>query len=245
MCGRYTLTARADALAKRFLLEAISGDQLPGPLPPAGSLKPDYNISPGRPVVAIRREDATGRRQAVSFSWGLIPGWTKDLAQARPMNNARSETAAEKPMFRSAMRKRRCLIPADGFYEWKRMPHAKVPHYIRRRDGALFAFAGIWEHWSNEESELETCAVLTTGPNGLMEPIHDRMPVILEDREFDTWLNVEDFAPEDLNELTQPRDWKEMEAYPVSTLVNNVRNNDERLVQRQEAAPPPTQGELF
>lgn len=207
MCGRYTQTHSGADLAEAFQLSTE-------PEPP-----PRYNIAPAQPVSAI----IAGREYRI-FQWGLVPSWAKDYKIGYKLINARSETAAEKPSFRAAFKRRRCLIPADGFYEWIRTASnkKKQPFYIHLRERPLFAFGGLWEQWEGGDgSYLETCTILTTAPNELMEPIHNRMPVIIPVAEYDRWLTA---SPLQVKGLMKPYDADEMEAYPVSTLVNSPRN---------------------
>ncbi len=206
MCGRFTLRTPASVIAQQFRL----------PLVP--DLEQRFNIAPSQPV-AIVRDLADNPRQLVYCQWGLIPSWSKDASGSRHPINARCETVASSPMFRAAFRRRRCLIPTDGFYEWKPTGGKKQPFYIHRPDDRPFAFAGIWERWG-DDGELETCAVLTTAANELMRPIHDRMPVIVSPRDYDLWLDpaVEDAGP--LEKLFEPYPAGELEAYAVSTDVN-------------------------
>ena len=208
MCGRYTQTHSGSDLAAAFQLTTE-------PAPP-----PRYNIAPSQPVCAV----IAGREYRI-FQWGLVPSWAKDYKIGYRLINARSETAAEKPSFRAAFKRRRCLIPADGFYEWQRTANnrKKQPFYIHLRDRPVFALAGLWEQWkSGDGSYLETCTILTTAPNELMEPIHNRMPVIVPVADYDRWLTA---APDQVQPLMKPYNADEMEAYPVSTLVNSPQND--------------------
>lgn len=207
MCGRYTQTHSGADLAKTFQLTTT-----PDP-------RPRYNIAPSQPVSAI----ITGREYRI-FQWGLVPSWAKNHKIGYKLINARSETAAEKPSFRAAFKRRRCLIPADGFYEWQRTAgnKKKQPFYIHLRENPIFAFAGLWAPWeSSDGSYLETCTILTTVPNERMEPIHNRMPVIIPQAEYDRWLTA---SPAQAQELMKPYSSDEMDTYPVSTLVNSPRN---------------------
>ncbi|MCA9897857.1 MAG: SOS response-associated peptidase [Anaerolineales bacterium] len=190
-------------------------------LPPS---VPRYNIAPTQPVAAIRLAE-NGQREFTFFRWGLVPSWAKDLNIGSRMINARSETVAEKPSFRTAFKRRRCLIPADGFYEWQKQGSGKQPMFIRPVAERPFALAGLWEVWRDPDgSVLQTCTILTTTPNELMAPIHNRMPVIVEPEDFDLWLNPEP-DPEQGLHLLRPYPAEKMAAYPVSTVVNNPRND--------------------
>jgi putative SOS response-associated peptidase YedK len=205
MCGRFTLRTPAVDIAKYFNLSAQAEWQT--------ALR--YNISPSQDVPVIRSTD--GHRDLTMMRWGLIPSWAKDPKIGYSMINARSETAAEKPSFRAAMKKRRCLIPADGFYEWQKQGKTKQPFYIRLREQELFAFAGLWERWQ----DVESCTILTTSANELLAPLHDRMPVILSPNDYDTWL---DPATSDVSYLLDQYPAEEMIRYPVNPVVNNARH---------------------
>ena len=201
---------------------------------PEGSLfdRPRFNVAPTTPIAAIR-EGRNGGRELVALKWGLIPSWSRD---GKGFINARSETAAEKPTFRSAFKKRRCLIPADAFYEWqKKKDGTKQPFAIRLKGGDPLAYAGLWEIWTNRESgeEVESCTILTTGANELMKPIHDRMPVILPEEAYGPWLDQADAS------VLKPFDPATMEAFPVSTYVNNTRNEDQSAWSQQEKLVAP------
>jgi putative SOS response-associated peptidase YedK len=215
MCGRFTLRASASAIAEQFSLFEVP------------ELPPRYNIAPSQPVAVVRRRPQSGddQRQLVLMRWGLIPSWATDPAIGNRLANARSESVLEKPAFRAAMRRRRCLIPADGFYEWKKNGRNKQPYLIGLRDGRLFAFAGLWEAWEGaDHSYVESCTILTTTPNELMAPIHDRMPVILPAEAYGPWLDPA-VPPAEVLAWLRPLPADQMTAYPVSTLVNNPRND--------------------
>lgn len=220
MCGRFTQTATPEIIAELFRVE--------GSMP---LFKPNYNIAPTQRVTAVRLNSESGKRECVLLRWGLIPSWAKDPKIGNQCINAKAETVAEKPSFRSAFRKRRCLVIADGFYEWQRAGERKQPMWIGRKDRRPFAFAGLWEHWKSAEGEpLETCTIITTEPNGIMVPIHNRMPVLLAPASFDQWLDLT--APiEPLKALLCPCPGEELQAYPVSPLVNNPRNNAPQLLE--------------
>ena len=176
--------------------------------------------------------------------WGLIPSWSKDSSGAARMINARVETAATKPAFRDAMKSRRCLIPADGFYEWVRTAKAKQPYCFEVNDGQLFAFAGIWDRWKDTSGKLvETCSILTTTPNAVTSPVHDRMPVILDPDSHDLWLDPGMRDVGAASELLKPYDARAMRCYPVSTRINHVANDDEECCRSVEVAE--TQDRLF
>jgi putative SOS response-associated peptidase YedK len=214
MCGRFTLTVDPAELQDAFADYKF---------PP--KFAPRFNIAPSQPILAIPND---GKNKADFFVWGLIPSWAKDPAIANRLINARGETLAEKPAFRGAYKYKRCLILANGFYEWKSQPgtKTKVPHFIHLKSGAVFAFAGLWDEWrSSDGSTLRSCTIVTTSPNDLMSKIHNRMPVILQPSDYAEWLEASPRAPDSLAHLIQPFPADLMEAYPVSTLVNSPAND--------------------
>ena len=209
MCGRFTLTADPKKLA-----EAFAGFEVPD------DLTPRYNIAPSQPVAVIANN---GQNKVEFFQWGLIPSWAKDPKIGNRMINARSETLADKPSFRNAYKRRRCLVLADGFYEWRKEPgqKTKTPMYIRLQSGEPFGFAGLWESWrSPEDDTVLSCTIITTTPNDLVKEIHNRMPVILDRAAYDLWLDPGEQSPDRLQEWLRPYPAAEMTAYPVSRLVN-------------------------
>jgi putative SOS response-associated peptidase YedK len=213
MCGRFALFATGEEIAGQFGVEV------------SHELYPRFNIAPTQPVAAVRLAAATGARELTYFRWGLIPSWAKDPNIGSRMINARSESAAEKPSFRAAFKRRRCLIPASGFYEWQQLGDRKQPIFIHAGDESLLGLAGLWELWqSSDGSAVETCTILTTEPNELMAPIHNRMPVIIAAEDYSMWLDPGP-QPQDALHLMRPYPAGEMEAYPVSTAVNNPRND--------------------
>jgi putative SOS response-associated peptidase YedK len=217
MCGRYRLSRRKQISEEHF--DCVSGDE---------HWTPRFNIAPTQPVPVIRQNPKEPVRQLSLMKWGLIPSWAKDSSAAARMINARSETAATKPAFRDALKLRRCLIPADGFYEWQKTGKAKQPYCFEVNEGALFAFAGIWDRWKNLSGKtVETCSILTTTPNAVTSVVHDRMPVILDPDSYDLWLDpgMRDVAA--ASELLKPFDARLMRSYPVSTRINHVANDDE------------------
>ncbi len=226
MCGRYSLQTTAHLLAEHFQLPKIP------------SLTPRFNNAPSQPVAIVRVPHASDYQQSEGREltlarWGLIPGWAKDPGIGARMINARAETAAEKPAFRAALGRRRCLVPADGFYEWQRQGRGKQPIYICLRDGKLFAFAGLWEHWENQDGQaIESCTILTTEPNDLLKPIHNRMPVILDPKDYDLWLDPDVRDAGKLCPLLGPYPPEDMTAYPVSLRVNNPSNDDPVCIER-------------
>jgi putative SOS response-associated peptidase YedK len=218
-------------IAPKAMLEALFGLEL------AGELSPRYNIAPSQPVAAVRAGEG-GARELTLLQWGLIPSWAKDPAIGSRMINARAETAAEKPSFRAAMKRRRCLIPASGFYEWARVGAAKQPFFIRMKEGRPFALAGLWEQWCGEDgSELETCAILTTSPNEMTAKIHPRMPVIIAPGDYGRWMDPANEKPGTLEPLLRPYPAGEMEAHTVSRHVNNPRNDEPACIEPARIEP--------
>lgn len=218
MCSRYSLTSPPEAVRAYFAART------------APAFPPRYNIAPTQPVLIVRAA-AGGGRELVLVRWGLIPSWVKDPGTFTTLINARSETAAEKPSFRAAMRHRRCLVPTTGFYEWTGMPGSKRPHLIRPRDGGLMAMAGLAEHWSGADgSEIETMAILTTGANATTQTIHDRMPVILAPADFDAWLDCSSGSSKEAVGLLRPAPDDLLEIVDVSPRLNNPRNEGPELL---------------
>jgi putative SOS response-associated peptidase YedK len=218
MCGRFTRKDNLQHLAELLGLKSI---------PP---LVPRYNIAPSQLVTCVRTNQDTLDREWVELKWGLVPPWAKDASMGNKLINARGETVAEKPSFRKAFTQQRCLVLADGFYEWKREGKSKQPYYIRFKDHRPFAFAGIWERWERLDPAIESCSLITIGPNAVMEPIHHRMPVILATTQYAEWLDASLQETERLNTLLRPFPPAEMEAYPVSLMVNNPSNDQPECV---------------
>lgn len=223
MCGRFTLHTSANVLAQLF------------DLPEAPVLVPRYNIAPTQPVAIVRAGRQPELREWALVRWGLVPSWAKDPGIGVRMINARAETVAEKPSFRAAFKRRRCLVPADGFYEWQKVGKRKQPHYIRMHDRAPFAIAGLWEHWHGPDgSELETCTLLTTEPNELLAPLHNRMPVIIAPEDYEEWLdnsNEDRYFLSILRHLLRAYPGEKMETHPVSAYVSNARNEGEECIE--------------
>jgi putative SOS response-associated peptidase YedK len=215
MCGRYRLTAKERYLRDHF---GLDGDV---------SWAPRWNISPTQPVPVVRQDRKEPKRTFALLRWGLIPYWAKDKSIGFKTINAMSETAADKPAFRDAMRRRRCLVPADGFYEWQKVgTKEKQPYSISMTDDSLFAFAGLWERWRDPADEfVETCTILTTKPNSLVADVHDRMPVILQPEDYDLWLDpgMTDVAV--VANSLRPFDSRLMKKYPVNTRINRAEND--------------------
>ena len=212
MCGRFTLNSNLDALQLRFGFEARDLEY-----------RPRYNIAPTQPVLAVVND---GGRRAEFMRWGLIPFWAKDPKIGSRMINAVGETAAAKPAFRAAFKKRRCLVLADGFFEWRKEGKAKVPTYIFLKSGEPFAMAGLWETWKNPEGELlRSCTIVTTQPNEFIAPIHNRMPVILSQETEALWLDPMTEEASTLNPLLIPSPSEDLDSYVVSNLVNSPKNS--------------------
>lgn len=224
MCGRFTLTADQKKLAESF-----AGVEIPE------GLTARYNIAPSQPVAVI----ANNRPDRLEFfQWGLIPSWAKEPAIGNKMINARGETLAEKPSFKTAYKRRRCLVPADGFYEWRKNPgsKSKTPLYIRVHEGQPFAFAGLWESWHSPEGDnILSCTIITTAPNDFMAEIHNRMPVILAPEAYDLWLDPAERSPAELDSLLKPCPAAWLSAYPVSTTVNSPTNETAACIAPVEA----------
>ena len=223
MCGRFTLRANLNRILDEFAAEA-SGLEW----------SPRFNIAPTQQVLAIRLKD--GARTLSAAKWGLFPSWAKDAKIGNSLINARADGVADKPSFRSAFKRGRCLVVADGFYEWQKVDaKSKQPYFIHMKDDRPFAFAGLCEHWSKGEQPIDSATIITTEPNPLMAPIHDRMPMILPASAYDLWLDPEFTDKQRLLDLLKPYQQGQMVATPVSTLVNNPRNESPRCVEAVEA----------
>lgn len=223
MCGRYAITTAPEAMRRLF------------GYPEMPNFPARYNVAPTQPIPIVRVVE--GKRQFALVRWGLLPSWVKDPKTFTLLINARGETVTEKPAFRNAMKRRRCLIPADGFYEWKRDGAIKRPHYIRRKDGAPFAFAGLWETWMGPNGEeMESAAIVTTTANQILAPIHDRMPVILTPDAYEMWLDTANVDSKTAMALIAPAQNELFEAFEISPLVNRVAN-DGPQVQEPFTAP--------
>lgn len=217
MCGRFTLRTPTNVIVQQFRVQTDL--QLP--------LR--FNIAPTQTVATVRA--AEGGRELWLPRWGLIPSWAKDRKIASSLINARAETIATKPAFRAAFKRRRCLVVTDGFYEWQKSGKQKLPFHIRLADDQPFAFAGLWETWTDEQGKpLDTCTIITTTANELTRPLHDRMPVILDDTDYDLWLDPAVQDASRLEPLLHPYPSNRMVSVPVSTRVNSVRNDDPTLL---------------
>ena len=220
MCGRYVLTTPGEVLAELF--------EVPQPV----ELAARYNIAPTQAVPIVRTAEGGGR-ELVFAAWGLIPHWAKERAIGNRLINARAESLAEKPAFRSAFKHRRCLIPADGFYEWKTEAAGKQPYFLHLAGGGPFAFAGLWERWTDPATHepLDSCTIVTTAPNALAATVHDRMPAILPRERHALWLDPATFDPVALGALLAPIPADAMAAFPVSKRVNSPANEDPRCIE--------------
>jgi putative SOS response-associated peptidase YedK len=215
MCGRYRLSRRKQPVEEYF--DTVPGDD---------EWSPRYNIAPTQPVPVVRQNPKEPIRELSLMQWGLIPSWAPNPSAAAKMINARSETAAARPAFRDALKFRRCLVPADGFYEWARTGKTRQPYCFEVNGGELFAFAGLWDRWKNPSGNaVETCSILTTTPNAVTSAVHDRMPVILDPDRYDLWLDPE--MRDAASELLRPSDATLMRCYAVSARINSVANDDE------------------
>lgn len=235
MCGRFTLRTPLARVAELFDAVAI-GDW-------AKRQPPRFNIAPSQVVAAIRSCDDRHGRELVPLAWGLVPYWCDDAAIGNKMINARAETLASKPAFRDAFRKRRCLVMADGFYEWQKREGGKQPFFIRLKRDEPFAFAGLWARNDKLDVPIESCTIVTTDANALLRPLHNRMPVILNHQACQQWLDPEVNDTAALEALLRPFPSDEMTAFPVSTLVNSPRNESPDCI--EPAAAAPRQGSLF
>lgn len=224
MCGRFTLYTSPEQLAELF------------DLPDAPNLAPRYNIAPTQPVGIVRLDPKTQQREWALTIWGLIPSWSKDPSMGARMINARAESVPEKPAFRAAFKRRRCLVPASGFYEWKQVAKGKEPYYFFPADGGLFGLAGLWETWTGPDGgQIESCTILTTEANDLMSAVHNRMPLILAPEDWSSWLGAgKDDPPavlSTLQHLFRPYPDEKIKAQRVSTYVNNARNEGEECIE--------------
>ena len=218
MCGRFVSATPLAELAERFLVEEVRAE----------ALSPSYNVAPTDAVYAVAEYEH--KRLLGTFRWGLVPPGARDPAQGPRPINARAETLLERPLFRDAFARRRCLLPADGFYEWQTHAGRKQPHFIYRRDGGVLALAGLWSTWRHDEEVLRTCAIITTSANEVVGKLHDRMPVILPEHHWARWLDRAEHDVAELSSLLLPAPDDLLHLHPVSTEVNSVRNNGPELV---------------
>ena len=221
MCGRFAQKIPFEALQQNFNIRIIDSDIIP-----------NYNVAPTQEILTIVKYDNENKLE--KFHWGLVPFWAKDISIGSRMINARAETVSQKPSFRNAFKKRRCLIPADGFYEWKGEKGHKQPYYVSTPSDKPFAFAGLWESWTNkesvEESVYKSCTIITTAASDSIREIHHRMPVILDPDFYEKWLNVEIQDPKELESVLQDGIIHDVKYYPVSTFANSVKNNDPNCI---------------
>ncbi len=218
MCGRFIQYSDPEIYAKQFGLDEID------------PVAPSYNVAPSQQVMIIRQRP-TGVRELMHVRWGLIPSWSKGPDNRYTMINARAETVGHKPAYRTAFRRRRCLIPTEGFYEWRTLASGKQPYLIRRKDQAPFAMAGIREVWHGKNSPpVESCSIIVTNSNAVISPIHDRMPVVLDPLDYDVWLNPENQDIQGLTSLLRPADPRDWAVHPVSQRANSPRINDKALI---------------
>lgn len=217
MCGRFALKTPTKKLAAAFQVEEVP------------AVEARFNIAPTQTILAVHQ--GLDGREAKWLKWGLVPSWAKDTSMAARLINARSETVQEKPSFREAFKKRRCIIPADGFYEWQRAGGKRLPFFFRMKDERPFGFAGLWERWQGADKELvESCTILTTEANEVLRPVHDRMPVILHPEDYKLWLDLDVRKHDLVKELLQPYPAEEMRAHRVSEEVNHTRNQGAGLI---------------
>ena len=222
MCGRYAVTSAPEAI------RALFG------YPEQPNFPPRYNVAPTQPIAIVRLMD--GKRQFALVRWGLLPSWVRDPKNFTLLINARGESVIDKRAFSGAMKRRRCLIPADGFYEWKAIGTRKVPYYVRAKSGQPLAFAGLWETWTGPNGEeLETSTIVTTRANRALADIHERMPVIVPPEAFNLWLDCANVDPETAAALISPASEKLLDTYEVSTAVNRTANDNPELVERYAA----------
>ena len=223
MCGRFTLATSAQEVAEHFGLTEVP------------ALSPRYNIAPAQSIAVVRRPESDEAPLLELRRWGLIPSWAKDPGIGSRMINARLETAAEKPAFRAAFRRRRCLVPADGFYEWKPHPKRRRPHHVRLATGELFGLAGLFESWKSPEGEsVGSCTLLTTAASPAMSPLHDRMPILVDPEHYRKWLDPDLQEPDAILSLTRSSISEGLVFHPVSFRVNNPRNDDSACIEPTE-----------
>jgi putative SOS response-associated peptidase YedK len=223
MCGRFVLMSPGKSLASHFRLAEEP------------ELEPRYNIAPTQSVPVIKNKPGALSRELKLFRWGLVPFWAKDASIGARIINARSESVAEKPAFRTPFKNRRCLVPADGFYEWKRSGRLKQPYFFHMADGRVFAFAGLWDHWVGpDDRTIESVTLLTAEANELVAPVHERMPVILAEQDYDLWLDTTVKKPELLKPLLRAYPAGDMHRYPVSSRVNKPDGSGADLIEPHE-----------
>ncbi|MCD8485998.1 MAG: SOS response-associated peptidase [Desertifilum sp.] len=218
MCGRFSLTVSPEAIAQQFNLSQVPDSQ------------PRYNIAPSQNIATLVKSKEIPEKQFQWMRWGLVPSWAKDIKIGYKLINARVETVTEKPSFRSAIKQRRCLILADGFYEWQKQGKQKQPYYFQLESGDVFAFAGLWETWNSPEDErVISCTILTTAADAVVSPIHERMPIIVPSQHYQAWLDPEITTPQDILPLLSEGDRDRLQAKPASTMVNNPKYDSPAL----------------
>ena len=233
MCGRFVQASSPELLVARFGVDEVA----------APAHEPSYNVAPRASVYAVRdRSEEQGRRRSLSaLRWGLIPSWAKDPKVGDRMINARAESLTDKPAYERAFRRHRCVVPAEGFYEWQRRGVRKQPIFIHRRDSEPMAFAGLWAAWRDGDAPdadwIRSCTIVTASANGTVAPLHDRMPVVLEERDWDRWLDPDAPDLDALAHLLRPAADELLVAYPVGTAVNSADNDGPQLVHRVEPEP--------
>ncbi|MEW4564488.1 SOS response-associated peptidase [Bremerella sp. JC770] len=228
MCGRYTLRARLNQLLQIYGAQSSI------------EYSERFNVAPSQMVPVLKLDDDSGAREIVLMKWGLVPSWAKDEAIGNKMINARCETVDEKPAYRAAFKRRRCLVLADGFYEWQKQGSKKQPYLFQKKDSSPYGYAGLWETWKKGDQPLQSCTIITTTPNALVEDVHDRMPVILPERHIENWLNHEYDHVERLKSMLKPYPASEMKRYPVDPMVGSPKNDKPECVE-----PIKTQDSLF
>ena len=219
MCGRFSLHSPESQIREAFNLDHTE---------PLG-LEPRYNIPPSQEIPIVR--DTETSREMVMAQWGLVPHWSKESKTKYSTINARIESVAEKPTYRTPFKRQRCLIPADGFYEWKLVNGNKVPHHIRMKNGSVFAFAGLWDRWEGDGKTLDSCSIIVMPANEVMKPIHERMPAIIAPAHYDYWLDSRITEKQEIMQYLNSAPSSQLTAYPVSTWVNVPKHNDERCIQ--------------
>lgn len=219
MCGRFTLHTSESRIREALGLEHSD---------PIG-LKPRYNIAPSQDIPIVRDTDS-GRTLSMA-QWGLVPHWWKEPKNKYSTINARIETVAEKPTYRTSFKQQRCLIPADGFYEWKSVNKKKIPHYIRMRDGGVFAFAGLWDHWEGKDQVFDSCSIIVMPANEIMKQLHERMPAIIAPAHYDAWLDSRMSDKEEIMGYLNSAPSSQLKPYPVSPWVNSPKHDDVRCIQ--------------
>jgi putative SOS response-associated peptidase YedK len=235
MCGRYRLSRRKQLVEEYF-----------GAVSEEGEWNPRYNVAPSQPVLTIRQDACEPVRKLSAMRWGLVPSWAQDPSIGYKTINARSETVATTPSFREPFKSQRCLVPADGFYEWAREGKSKQPYCFEVNGGEMFAFAGLWDRWRNPQGKtIESCTILTTTPNSLLADIHDRMPVILSPDNYDIWLDPAFRDTPSVSQMLRPFDSVLMRRYPVSVRVNQVQHDDADCSEQLALEPSPVQTRLF